>query len=328
MQLDIDVLLGKADRAARAGEFEQANALLERALSVAPSAQTWADYSWTLSRSGRHAEARHAAEQALRLDDHLADGFFRLGVALFHLERLADAADALRRGLAIEERQPLLTILGNALRRLGDRPGATEVLQRSLALRSNDVEAHVNLALVMSETDLAAAVPHFEAAYKADPRFPGLKREYGHTLHHVGREDESEYLLRAAVLDDPIDSWARCYLGNRLLAKGDLDGAQNAYRAAVQLDDQVGYFRACLASVAERRGLAEIAERLFAQALDVDPDSALSNAAYGTFLERHERPERALIYLERAIAVDPENVAARAALMRVKTRLSESPPDT
>lgn len=69
---------------------------------------------------------------------------------------------ALERSVAIEERQPLLTILGDSLRRAGERAKAEAVLRRSIELAPDDEEALFNLGLVLQHSHPNEAVECFQ----------------------------------------------------------------------------------------------------------------------------------------------------------------------
>ena len=62
--------------------------------------------------------------EALKIQPTSPNGLFGLGMLLEESDRLAEARSFLEAGLEVEERAPMLTILGSVVRRLGDSDAA------------------------------------------------------------------------------------------------------------------------------------------------------------------------------------------------------------
>lgn len=88
-----------------------------------------------------------------------------LGLVLMQREEYREAAEAFRRASKSEpEDAKTWFLLGSALRHLGDLPGASEALQRSLELNPKAAESHQELAIAQAMSGQAAdAIIHFQA---------------------------------------------------------------------------------------------------------------------------------------------------------------------
>jgi tetratricopeptide (TPR) repeat protein len=135
--------------------FETAQMLAPRRLAPAPSvkepsdrqaAQRWFQRALTLQNNSPE-EARHAYQEAIRLDPGLTDAHINLGLLHHNEGNLADAETCYRRAL---EHDPKLALahfnLGVVLEDRHRRSAAISAYQEALKHAPDFLEAHCNLA--------------------------------------------------------------------------------------------------------------------------------------------------------------------------------------
>ncbi|MDE2184799.1 MAG: sulfotransferase [Alphaproteobacteria bacterium] len=145
---DVGAIRMLAEVAARLGRYEDAEKLLARAVSLAPSFDAARhNYATVLHRQNKHAEALQQADELLRRDpDNPA--YRNLMAAIF--ARLGDtqkAIDTYERVLAARPDQPKVWMsLGHTLKAAGRREDCIAAYRRSIALQPGLGEAYWSLA--------------------------------------------------------------------------------------------------------------------------------------------------------------------------------------
>lgn len=303
-------VLEEAERlAGGAGEevfFERGVTLLEQgALERSMEA-----FEAVVARRPRMAEAYHGlsrvclfgnnpeaalrmATEAVRLKPENSLFLFQLGVAYKALGRFEEAAAALRR--ADREGADTFSIafeLGDVLRRLGDRRGAQEQLERYRRLleekrRRQEVQqweeeleaavqqsriaaaleaarhilerdpnhwtAHNRAAKIyLARRDAEAAAPHVRALLQLEPEASESHLLAALWAQHRGRPEEALAEALEARRLRPGDAAVRNLLGNLYYQRGNLAEAVEEYRAAAELAPEETVYRANLRAV-ERR---------------------------------------------------------------------------
>lgn len=266
--------------------------------------------------------------EALKIQPANANALFGLGMLLEELNRLAEARSFLEAGLQVEERAPVLTILGSVVRRLGDNDTAQMWYRRSLAVSPDDAEAHHGLGLTLISRRPLEAAEQFRLALDIDPNLFHSRREMGHALWKAGRYEEAERACREAIVQNENDSWAHDYLGHLLLINGDSEGAEKEFRGAIELAPDQAFFHCNLGDLLARRGRLVEAEQAYLNALAADTGSSLANLKYGQILKSKGRLTTARKYLERALNADPTDPRPRAALDEIDRDSSSSPRST
>jgi tetratricopeptide (TPR) repeat protein len=157
------------------------------------------------------------------------------------------------------------------------------------------------------------AIAHFQRAHEIDPKLPHVLREWGRALWRARRLDEAVDKLRSALLFDPDDASAYCYLGNLLLATEPRE-AKSAFERAVSLEPRHGFFWGNLGYAHQELGELPEAEKCFRKGLSLELDSPYLHRRYGLLLKQVGRPQKARRYLKRAVELDPTDQTAKAAL--------------
>jgi tetratricopeptide (TPR) repeat protein len=174
----VDVAIGSSfltdDRAAR---FAAAETASTKALSVAPNFPL---AHWALGAvhiaTNRAAEGIVECEQALALDQNLADAHATIGWAKFHLGRGAETEAHVREALRLSPRDDgafrWMMLLGIAKSQVGDYEEAVMWLRRSIDANRTMPYTHFSLAAALA---LLARLDEARAAAKAglalDPTF-------------------------------------------------------------------------------------------------------------------------------------------------------------
>jgi protein O-mannosyl-transferase len=119
----------------------------------------------------------------------------------------------------------------------------------------------------------AAALAHFERALELKPRHVAARNGRALALQDLGRVDEAEAELHAALALDAAAATTRSNLGNLYFRRGDLTRAREQYLAAVRLDPEHADAHNNLGSVYFRLGDHAGAEAEYRMALRLNPAS-------------------------------------------------------
>jgi len=160
------------------------------------------------------------------------------GVALFDLDREAEAAEAVQRGLALDpESTQLLAMLARCRLYLRDLGSAEDAILGALRLDAEDAD---NLALY---AHIVAAAGQFEKAKKLLERARRIDPENEAAMRMqsflaAARGDDREALLhsRELLAINPEDVHAHRVAGSLLHRRGDVESAAPHLRTAVVID--------------------------------------------------------------------------------------------
>jgi tetratricopeptide (TPR) repeat protein len=133
---------------------------------------------------------------------------------------------------------------------VGDEAGQEQALRRGLTFRSDHPTLHHNLGnLLMAREDWAAALPHFLAALKVNPRLAGSAQNAGFCQMRRQKPALAEKLFQQATQLDPtsVETWVNLAISR--LASGQREEARQALRRARELDPGNPRVRALLQQV-------------------------------------------------------------------------------
>jgi tetratricopeptide (TPR) repeat protein len=162
------------------------------------------------------------------------------GLALYGLDRNAEAIEAAEQGLALDpESITLLALLARCRLDEGDLPRAEEAVLAALRLDAEDVDhlaLYAHIVATAGQFDKARKL--IERARQIDPENTAALRMQS-TLA-VARGDEREALLRSRELltINPEDVHAHRIAGAVLHDRGNVDDAAEHLRSAVVIDPQ------------------------------------------------------------------------------------------
>jgi Flp pilus assembly protein TadD len=123
--------------------------------------------------------------------------------------------------------------LGYAYAGLKRAEDAKAEFSRAAALDPKMAEAHLNLGLVMMDSDPAAAADAFRRAAELQPTESRPRLLAGLSLERAGKFLEATEQLRAALALSPNDYEVHFALGRVLLRSSDPAGAEEQFRAAI-----------------------------------------------------------------------------------------------
>jgi Flp pilus assembly protein TadD len=183
-------------------------------------------------------QAKAAAQQALQIDDSLAEAHASLSFSLAWFD--------------------------------WDWPGAEREARRAVALNPNSAHAHFAVAHVLS--DLARhneAIAEISRARELDPSFPLYRSLEGFFLHHARRNDEAGAKLQKAVEVDPNFWITHLMLGKVFTRQGKYQDAIAEFAKARDLSQgnseaiaSIGYVQALAGDKEKARAvLAELTEQ-------------------------------------------------------------------
>jgi serine/threonine-protein kinase len=175
--------------------------------------------------------------RAIELDSNQAGAFVNLGRARSKQGKPKEAADAYRKGLALQPKNAVAEYwLGIALERLDQKEEAIAAYRRSTVLDPNNPSPFYNAGVLLAALDRdAEAVDAYRAAVHLKPDFEFAQCNLGLAQEQLGRHDEAETSFRRALELDADDAYALCGLGRALTAQGRFADAVVALRRGDEL---------------------------------------------------------------------------------------------
>ncbi len=168
--------------------------------------------------------------------------------------------------------------LAQALQDAGEREQARvayEEIVRRWPERPETADALNNLGNLDRDAGRPlAALGAFERALALRPEHVAARNGRALALQAVGRTDEAERELAAALALDPAAATTHSNLGNLYFRRNELARARDAYLTAVRLDPDHADAHNNLGSAYYRLGERALAEREYRTALRLDPRSA------------------------------------------------------
>lgn len=160
-----------------------------------------------LLQEHQYDQALSSADKLLATNSHSCQLFSLRGIALNGMHRKTEADQAFRRALKYCPND-LLALEGAAeIEYAGQRPGATELLSRILAIRPHDETAHAMLASLYRDTGKCEdALPHFEASRALLNSHPKFQQEYAFCLAKAGRYSQAAAVYKSVLESKPDDA--------------------------------------------------------------------------------------------------------------------------
>ena len=132
-------------------QYSRAEAMLKRALDLAPDAPTWVQLGVAEVEQGRTADAIAALEKAIQLDPEMVEAYNSAGAIWLETGDSARAETALRNALRIQPNYaPAHNNLGNLLSAAGRFEEARYHYEEALRFKENYIGARYNYALALA----------------------------------------------------------------------------------------------------------------------------------------------------------------------------------
>ncbi|HTR07895.1 MAG TPA: tetratricopeptide repeat protein [Paraburkholderia sp.] len=272
--------------------------------------------AYAAHRDGRLDDAERGYRATLDADPVHVDALHLLGVLRHQQGQHAEAADLVRRAVALRPDDAALQLnLGNALKALGELDGAIERFRNALTLAPAFALAHYNLgnayAAIGRHEDAMYAFGH---AVRLQPGDASSHNNLGNALHALGRHDEAADAFRRALKIRPGHAGAHNNLGMSLNALGDSTGALEQFRMALRVQPRFVAAHFNLANTLDAIGHHHEAVTTFEAALALQPRFVPALFGLGTALAALGRHDEAIGPYERAIGFDPKFALAWLAL--------------
>src|SRR5262249_40798179 len=280
-------------------------------------------------RAGDAARALAAVDQAIRLDDRMADALYLRGICLRDQRRAADALKALERAVALE---PAFIAareeLADLLRALDRRSDELEQLQLLAGLDGGRPPRQATLGLAYARSRRwEAAVLTLGGALERT-RDPLLYQSLGKVwLESARARDDRVELRKAREALEPVvsartaTSEALFLAGQAALDDGDVDEAERKLRLATERFPIEPEALLAYAAVADRRNHADAARRALIQyeALAASDADLVARAAKISALSlRVGDVATAREWTRRGLDRDPQSPALLALDQRIK----------
>jgi tetratricopeptide (TPR) repeat protein len=219
-------LLDEAQHDIDANQFEAALAPLQKFLAEKPEI-AWAHFqlAYAYTALKRADEARAEYELATTLDPKMSEAFLNLGILLTEKDPAA-AVVPLRRAVDLlpAQSRPRF-LLGHALERSGDIPGAVDCYEAALRLDPRDVETIIHLGnLYVGLKRYPDAETKFRAGLELQPKSPQALLGLAETLD-VEKKPEAAAAFRDYLAVEPDTPGAQSRVIHLLLEQKQFDAA-------------------------------------------------------------------------------------------------------
>ena len=216
--------------------------------------------------------------------------------------------------------------LGTVYWREGALDKAESVWRGILARNPNNVEALNNMGLVAGrKKQYPEAAEFFERSIKLRPDEADPHLNLGTTYRLMGMPGPAELQLRAALALSPLNTRARNKLGQLLLEEGREYEAEEQFRASVRVEPNA-LAHDYLGAINMRRGAMEEAERDFRAALSLDESDSDAHCGLGYLYKAEGRKAEALSQYQAGLVKDPTNPQARAAVQELRRQSAHAAP--
>ncbi len=308
-----------------AGDLDKARSEAKRALELSTSPMTQATMGSVLRLSGRDKEGAEYLQAAAANAPEMAWVHVELGEALWELDRLDEAREALDRALEIEPNDSF------ALARMAEllQPDeALPLLEQALEQAPDDIFALNSKAeALIDKGSHQEALSVLERVLELDRRNAFALALKGLILRQRGESEQAVGLLRTAVKREPEEAWMQAELGAALRDLGKLDKALEATVRALELQPDDASTLASNGDTLRMLGELDKALENLDQALEIEPENAFALARKGEILRVQGHRDEASSLLDRVLEVesdDPFALASKAEILRTQGHEDEA----
>ena len=220
------------------------------------------------SQSQRKSPAKSAAQSPSQPKEDPLAQLLQQAEDFIDKNDFAAAVEPLQKYIAERSDDPFAHFqLGYAYAGLKRWEEAKAEFFRAIALDPKMAPAHLNLALVLMESDPAQAAESFRHAAELQPTESRPRYLTGYALEHAGKFAEAGEQYRAALAISPRDYEYHFALGRVLIRTNDAAGAEEHFRDAIAIRGdsapaRLGLANALLAEKKYEAGVDALAEHL------------------------------------------------------------------
>lgn len=309
-------LVVRAAEMGREGRYAEDEALLQRAVTLAPYAPAnpflWEFLSNLYLKTNRPADARATLEKAVaEFPDE--PRMYELLAQLLRTEHASGDAIAVARRALVHwpTRGSLHALLGDALRDAGQNAEAVTALRAALRLDPTLTEAQYTLGCALLDLGRRAdAHAALQKALAMRPDYPEALFAYGALVLEAGNVAEAEAAIKRLNTLRPDDANARFLLasldrlkGRNAIQAGDLAAAAAHYEAGLAVVPDYRDLLQEAGALALRRQRPAEAAGLFRRYVQAAPDDPRGHLALGLALLQSDRAAEAHAVLTHGLDV-------------------------
>jgi Flp pilus assembly protein TadD len=240
----------------------------------------------------------------------------------------ASALDPLQQYIAQRPDEPYPHFqLGYAYAGLKRQDDAKAEFSRAIALDPKTAAAHLNLGLVLMESDPGAAAESFRRAAELQPTESRTRFLAGYSLERAGKFTEAAEQYRGALGISPNDYEIHFALGRVLLRTNDAPGAEEQFRAAVAARADSAPARLGLANTLLAQNKYDAASDALGEYLKLNPGDRPAHFDRASALLNLNRYDDALAELDRAESgsvLTPETIKMRGEIYMQQKKWKEA----
>ncbi len=299
--IEAEAAAEKAQQFYEAGQWDQALAALDIALSVNPNQSEWQfGKGLTLDALQRYDEAASAFEAVVKIRGEQPEPMLHLGIDLVRSGQAQRGVTVLERVLELDpEATAARCHLVAAYARLDDHDKAEETFY--LAQQSHEEPCPLCLdhiahsLLARGEAD--RAVWCWSKVREIDARFPGVSLNLARAAWHQGKLDQARDHYLRQLREDPGDTDALLDCGRLLRTMGLPAEAGEKFRRIIELDPTVAAAHFQLGELAFASGHLDAAAGEFEMASRLAPDHPGVHLNLAAVAMRRGREDQALRHL-------------------------------
>ncbi len=189
---------------------------------------------------GEYAQAVPEYRAALELNPELRNAHAGLGITLYLMGRLEEAATALNNAVALDSADAVnLTRLGLVRLKQGQNERARQALEQAARADTTLAEAAYGLGLLAARTqDYRTALVFFTRALALRPGYADAHLNLGVAHIHLGQHLEAAAAYEEAVAADPANPRAHLYLSDAYAKLGKAELSRSHREQARRLNEK------------------------------------------------------------------------------------------
>ena len=204
------------------------------------------------------------------------------------------------------------------------------IVKQRLQKYPDDFIANFNMGdLLLNQSNAAGAIPHFEAACKADPRSALAATELGVALYTARRPEDAQAQFERALTLDPSYTDARFNLASVQATTGKWEAAVANYKQVLaerpdyaKAGENLGVSLTLWGDEFAKSGRDDEAVARYRDALTLRPDDVQVHGRMGMALARMDKLADSLAEFELILKIDPKSEQARQAVTAIQARKS------
>ncbi|HUX46318.1 MAG TPA: tetratricopeptide repeat protein [Terracidiphilus sp.] len=293
----------------------------QAANEVTPAVEQLYAQAKAASRSGDTATAIAKYRAMLKLAPHLAPAYNNLGMLYFNNQKYTEAAEVLKRGLAINPNMPTAAaLLGMSYFQLGEDEKAEPLLRETLRANPKNDQVEMMLThILINSKRLEEASTHLRDFLARNPKSQAAWYLLGKTYLQM-----SENALAKVNQIDPNSVVAHEIAGEIDQSMHNYDLALVEYKKAIDLAPKLPGTHMHMGDAYWYIGKWESAQTEFRAELENDPNNCLARwKLANSILEANDSSDEALKQLDITIQRCPTLMQARVDRARALVRLGK-----